>query len=91
MKFANTQNSTLTTQCIYILILPVIKQRRMKGAGHVPRMGERRSVCRVSVGKPKGKTPLGRPRQRWEDNIEMGLKEIGWEGENWIELAFKQL
>jgi len=62
----------------------------MKGTGNVARMGER-SACRVSVGKPKGKTPLGRPRQTWKDNIKMGLKEIRWEGMDWIDLALKQL
>jgi len=40
-------------------------------------MGERRGVYRVSVGKPEGKRPLGRPRRRWEDNIKMDLQEVG--------------
>jgi hypothetical protein len=39
------------------------------------------------VGKPEGKRPLGRPRRRWVDNIEMDLGEIGWDGVDWIELA----
>jgi hypothetical protein len=39
------------------------------------------------VGKPEGKRPLGRPRHRWEDNIKMNLREIGWGGMNWIDLA----
>jgi hypothetical protein len=42
---------------------------------------------RILVGKPEGKTPLGRPRRRWEDNIKMDLKEIGWGGMDWIDLA----
>jgi len=50
-------------------IVRVIKSRRMRWAGHVARMGERRCVFRVLVGKPEGKRPLGRPRRRWEDNI----------------------
>jgi hypothetical protein len=45
-----------------------IKSRRMRWAGHVARMGERKGVYRVLVGKPEGKRPLGRPRHRWEDN-----------------------
>ena len=45
-------------------IVRVIKSRRMRWAGHVARMGERRDVCRVLVGKPEGKRPLGRPRRR---------------------------
>jgi hypothetical protein len=44
----------------------------------VARMGEGRNVHRVLVGKPAGKTPLGRPRRRWEDGIKMDLREIGW-------------
>ena len=53
---------------------------------HVVRMGERRGVYRVLVGKPEGKRPLGRPRRRWEDNIKMALQEVGCEGMDWIEL-----
>ena len=51
------------------------------------RMGERRGVYRVLVGKPEGKRPLGRPRRRWEDNIKMDLQEVGCGGTDWIELA----
>ena len=65
----------------------MIKSRRMKWAGHVARMGERRGVYRVLVGKPEGKRPLGRPRRRWEDNIKMDLQEVGCGGLDWIELA----
>jgi hypothetical protein len=68
-------------------ILRVTKSRRMKWAGHVARMGERRGVYRILVGKPEGKRPLGRPRVRWEDNIKMDLEEVGCEGMDWIELA----
>jgi len=50
-------------------IVRVIKPRRMRWVRHVVRMGERRGVCRVLVGKPEGKRPHGRPRRRWEDNI----------------------
>jgi len=50
-------------------------------------MGEWRGVCRVLVGKPKGKRPLGRPRRRWEDNIKMDLQKVGCGGMDWIELA----
>ena len=50
-------------------------------------MGERRGVYRVSVGKPEGKRPLGRPWHRWEDNIKMDLQEVGCGGMDWIELA----
>jgi hypothetical protein len=50
-------------------------------------MGEGRVVYRFVVWKPKGKTPLGRPRRRWEDNIKMVLQEVGCGGTDWIELA----
>jgi hypothetical protein len=49
----------------------VIKSRRMRCAGHVARMGERRNAYRILVGKTEGKRPLGRPRRRWVDNIKM--------------------
>ena len=59
----------------------------MRWAGHVARMGDRRGVNRVLVGKPEGKRPLGRPRCRWEDNIKMCLQEEGSWGMDWIEMA----
>jgi hypothetical protein len=49
--------------------------------------GEKRNAYMISVGKPKRKKPLGRPRRRWEDNIKMDLREIGWGGMDWIDLA----
>jgi hypothetical protein len=68
-------------------IVRVIKSRRMRWAGHVARMVERRDIFRVLVRRPKGKRPLGSPRRRWEDNIKMDLREIGIDGANWIRLA----
>ena len=56
-------------------------------AGHVARMGERRGVYRVLVGKRKGKRPLGRPRRRWENTIKVDLQEVGCGGMDWIKLA----
>ena len=50
-------------------------------------MEERRGVYRVLVGKPEGKRELGRPRNRWVDNIKMGFQEVGWVGMDWIDLA----
>jgi hypothetical protein len=51
-------------------------------------MGEKRSATyRIFVGNPDGKRPLGRPRRRWVDNIEMDLREIGWDGMDWIHVA----
>ena len=59
----------------------------MRWAVHVARMGERREVYRVLVGKPEGKKPLGRPRRRWDDNIKMNLQEVGCGCMDWIGLA----
>jgi len=67
-------------------IVRVIKSR-MRWAGHVACMGERRGVYRVLVGKPEGKRRLERPRRRWEDNIKIDLQEVGCGGMDWIELA----
>jgi hypothetical protein len=70
------------------VIIRQVKSRRMKWAGHVARMGEERKVCKVLVGKPEGKRPLGRPRRRWEDGIRMDIRETGlggvWIGFDWL-------
>jgi hypothetical protein len=50
-------------------------------------MGEERSAHRILVGKPEGKRPLGRPRRMWVNSIKMGLRETGWDGMDWIDLA----
>jgi hypothetical protein len=56
----------------------MIMSRRMRLAGHVARMKEKGNAYMVSVEKPEGKRPLGRPRHRWVDNIKMDLREMGW-------------
>ena len=58
-------------------IVRTIKSRMKRGVGHVARMGLRRGAYRVLVGKPEGKTPLGKLGRRWEDNIKMDLQEMG--------------
>jgi hypothetical protein len=68
-------------------IFRIIKSRRIRWAGHVVRMGEKRNAYRLLVVKPEGKRPLGRPRRRWLDNIKMNVLEIGWGGVDWIGLA----
>jgi hypothetical protein len=68
-------------------IIRIINSRRMRWAGHVARIGEKRNTYGLLMGKPEGKIPLGRPRRRWVDNIKMGLLEIGWGGIDWIGLA----
>jgi hypothetical protein len=52
-------------------VIRIIKSRRMRWAGHVARIGEKRNVYRLLVGKPEGKRPLGRPRLGWIDNIKI--------------------
>jgi hypothetical protein len=59
----------------------------MRLAGHSTHMGEKRNVCRVLVGKPEGRRPLRKPRHRWEHNIKMDLRGIGWGGMDWINLT----
>jgi hypothetical protein len=58
------------------IFVRVIESRRMRRAGHVARMWERGGAYRVLVRIPKGKSPLGRPRRRWEDNIKMNFQEV---------------
>jgi PAS domain-containing protein len=67
-------------------IIRVIKARRMRWVRHVARMGEVRGAY-ILVGRPEGRRPLGRPRSRWEDNIKMDLREIGFVDVDWIHWA----
>jgi hypothetical protein len=68
-------------------IIRIIKPRRMRWAGHVTRMGKKRNVYRLLIGKPEGKRPLGRLRCRWMDNLKIDLLEIGLSVVDWIGLA----
>jgi hypothetical protein len=71
-------------------IIRVMKSRRLRWAGHVARMGERKGAHRALVGKLEGRRPLGRPRRRWEDNIKMDLREVGWRawtGSIWLRIG----
>jgi hypothetical protein len=63
------------------------KSRRMRWERKIACMGAKRRACRILVGKPKGRRPLGIPRHRWEDNIKMDFREIAWGGMDWIDLA----
>jgi hypothetical protein len=80
-------NEELHNLYCLLSIIRMIKSWRMRWAGHVARMGEKRNACRILVGKPGGNRPLERPRRRWEDNIKMDLREIGWGGMDWIDLS----
>jgi hypothetical protein len=68
-------------------IIRIVKSRRMRWAGHVARMEEKKNAYRLLVEKPEGKRPLGRSRRRWVDNIRMDLGEVGWGDVYWIGLA----
>jgi hypothetical protein len=68
-------------------IIRMITSRRMRWAWHIARIGGKRSAYRILVGKPEGKRPAGKPRRMWVDNVKMDLREIGWDGMDWINLA----
>jgi hypothetical protein len=68
-------------------IIRILKVGRMRWAGHVSQIGEKRNAYRLLVGKPEGRRPLGRPRHRWLDNIRMDHVEVGWGDVDWIGLA----
>jgi hypothetical protein len=59
----------------------------MRWEGHVARIGVRRGVYRVLVGKPEGKRSLLSSRRKWEDNIKIDLQEVGRKGMDWVELV----
>jgi hypothetical protein len=68
-------------------IIRMFKSGKMRWEGHVARMGAKRNVYSLLVGKLEGKRPLGKPRCWWVDNIKMEIREIGWGGMDWIDLA----
>jgi len=71
-------------------IIQVIKSRRMRWAEHAARVGKRRCIYRVLVGKPEGKGPLGRPTNRWEDDIKRIFRKwkVGlWIGTRWLKIG----
>jgi len=68
-------------------IIRVMKSRRMRWTGHVVRMEGMGNVNKISVAKPEGKTPLGRPWRWWEDDIREAFWEIGWESVDWMHLT----
>jgi hypothetical protein len=68
-------------------IVRVIKAKGMRWEEHVARMGEVRGAYDILVGRPEGRRPLERPRRRWEDNIKMDFREIGFGDVDWIHWA----
>jgi hypothetical protein len=65
----------------------MIKSRRMRWAGHAARTGDKLDAYRMLVGKPDGRKPLWRRRHRREDNIKIGLGDMGWGDMDWIDVA----
>jgi hypothetical protein len=68
----------------------MIKSKRMRWAGHVVRVRSKKNAYRISVGKPEGKRPLGRPRPMWVDNIKIDFKDIDgmvWTGLIWLRIG----
>jgi len=82
---------SLTVPCASILQnLPLryaLLRYRSQGGRDGCGIGAKRNAYEILVGKPGRKIPFGRPRRRWEDSIRMGLREIGWEGVVWIQVA----
>jgi hypothetical protein len=78
-EWRKLHNEELHILYAYTNTIKQIKSRRLRWAGHVARMGEERKVYKVSVGKPEGKSPLGRPRRIWDGGVRMYLREIGGE------------
>jgi hypothetical protein len=68
-------------------IIRVVISMRMRLAGHVAHVGKMKNAYRFLFGKPEGERPCRRPRHKWEDNIRMVVREIGWEGVDWMHLA----
>jgi hypothetical protein len=75
-EWRRLHNEELYALCSSPNAIRLIKSRRLRWIGHVARMGERRAAYRVLVGKHEERTPFGRPRRRWEDNIKMDLQEV---------------
>jgi len=76
-EWRNLHNGELDGLYCSPSIVPAIKPRRMRWAGHVARLGKRRGVYGVFVGKPEGNRPLRSPRYEWEDNIKDGSSGCG--------------
>jgi hypothetical protein len=77
-RWRKLHNEKLRDLCSSSTIIRVIKSRKMRLAGHVVRMGDKRNAHRLLVEKTGGRRPLGRPRGRWVDNIRLDLGEVEW-------------
>jgi hypothetical protein len=86
-EWKKLHNEELHDMYSFPSIIRIMKARRMRWAGHLARMGEKRNAYRLLVGKPEGRRPLGRPRRKWVDDDRMDLVEVGWGDVDWIGLA----
>jgi hypothetical protein len=87
-EWRRLHNKELYVLCTSPDITGVMKSRRLRWAGRVARVGKRRGSYRYLVGKPERRRPLGITRRRWEDNIKIYLREVGWgRAMDWINLA----
>jgi hypothetical protein len=77
-EWRNLHNKELQDLYSSPSIIRIMNSTRMRWAGYVARMGEKKNAYRLLVGKPEGRRPLRRPRRRWLDNIRMDLGEVGW-------------
>jgi hypothetical protein len=68
-------------------VIRMIRPRRMRRAGHVAQMEEKKNPYRILVGKPERMRPLGRKRHKWVNNIKIDLRDIGWDVMDWIDVA----
>jgi hypothetical protein len=85
-------NEEFRDLCSSPSIIRIIKSKRMRWAGHVARMGEKRNEYRLLVGKPKEKGPLAKPRRRWVDNIKMDHRDrLGRCGLDWCSSGYGQV
>jgi hypothetical protein len=83
-EWRKLQNEELHDSYSSPSIISIIKSRKLRWTGHVARVGEKTSACRLLVRKPERKIPLGRQRRRWVDNIKI---EVEWGNVDWIGLA----
>jgi hypothetical protein len=85
-KTAEDCNEKLYTLYVSPNIFRVIKSRRMRWAVHVARLGTIRNAYSILFGKPEGNRPIGRPRRKWEGNIRIDFREIGFYCVDWNHL-----
>jgi hypothetical protein len=89
MEYINSKEKCFI--CMYLPFLSsaisMIKSRRMRGVGHIVHVRDMKNAYRVLVRKLEGKRPLGRLMCRWEGNIRMDRRKIGWEGVDWMHLT----